>query len=110
MTVKLIKLDVLVAGVVLKMLLVMGIRNGILRVLLQRKPVRVEEMVLQRRPLRVEGMVFVGSKLMIVVDFVLIKKGVIFGNIVFYFCGVGRRLECCMRNRGKLFCLILLQD
>ena len=54
------RLDVLVAGVVLKMLLVMGIQNGFLRVLLQRKPVRVEEMVLQRRPLRVEGMVFVG--------------------------------------------------
>ena len=48
-------------------------------------------------------MVFVGSELMIVVDFVLIKKGVRFGNIVFYFCGVGRRLECCMSNRGKLF-------
>ena len=65
--------------------------------------------MLQRRPLMVEGMVFVGKMLMIVVDYVLIKKGVINGNIVFYFCGVGRRLECCMSNRGKLFCLILLQ-
>ena len=65
--------------------------------------------VLQRRPLRVEGMVFVGLKLMFVVDFVLITKVVRLGNIVFYFCGVGRRLECCMSNRGKLFCLILLQ-
>ena len=37
-----------------------GIQNGILRVLLQRKPVRMEEMVLQRRPLIVEGIVFVG--------------------------------------------------
>ena len=54
------RLDVLVAGVVLKMLLVIGIQNGILRVLLQRKPVRMEEMVLERRPLMVEGMVFVG--------------------------------------------------
>ena len=50
-----------------------------------------------------------GSELMILADFVLIMKGVRLGNIVFHFCGVGRRLECCMSNRGKLFCLILLQ-
>ena len=49
---------------------------------MQRKPVRMEEMVLQRRPLMVEGVVFVGKMLMIVVDYVLIKKGVINGNIV----------------------------
>ena len=42
----------------------------------------MEEMVLQRRPLMVEGMVLVGKMLMIVVDYVLIKKGVINGNIV----------------------------
>ena len=50
---------------------------------------------------------FVGSELMILADFVLIMKGVKLGNIVFHFCCVGRRLECCMSNRGKLFCLIL---
>ena len=38
--------------------------------------------MLQRRPLMVEGMVLVGKMLMIVVDYVLIKKGVINGNIV----------------------------
>ena len=43
----------------------------------------------------------------VLADFVLIMKGVRLGNIVFHFCGVGRRLECCMSNRGKLFCLIL---
>ena len=63
--------------------------------------------VLKRRSLRMEEMRFVGSKLMILADFVLIMKGVRLGNIVFHFCGVGRRLECCMSNRGKLFCLIL---
>ena len=45
--------------------------------------------VLQKRSLRVKGMGFVGSKLMILADFVLIMKGVRLGNIVFYFCGVG---------------------
>ena len=45
--------------------------------------------VLKRRSLRMEEMRFVGSKLMILADFVLIMKGVRLGNIVFYFCGVG---------------------
>ena len=82
-------LDVLVAGVVAED----DVGNRDLKWFLR--------VVLQRRPVRVEVMVFVGSKLMILADFVLIMKGVRLGNIVFHFCGVGRRLECIMKLKGK---------